>query len=88
VTGDSALADLHAALQVALMLAAPGLIAALVVGTLVSILQAVTQVQENTLVFVPKIVGVFGALAVAAGWMLDVAVRYGRGVFESIASVR
>lgn len=88
MSGDSALHDLHLALQVALMLSAPGLIAALVIGTVVSVLQAVTQVQENTLVFVPKIVGVFAVLAVAAGWMLDVAVRYGRSVFESIALVR
>ncbi len=82
-----ALFDLQQALRVALLLSAPGLAAALIIGTLVSLLQAVSQVQESTLVFVPKIIGVFAVLAASAGWMLEIAVRYGRTVFESIAQV-
>ena len=60
------------------------LLTALIVGTLISILQAVTQVQEMTLVFVPKIVAVMIILAVFGGWMLQQAVSFGVQTFESI----
>jgi len=62
----------------------PVLLAAMIVGLAISLLQAVTQVQEMTLVFVPKILVVFLVLAVAGGWMLDHAVSFGRMCFEAI----
>lgn len=62
----------------------PILFAAMVVGLGISLLQAVTQVQEMTLVFVPKILVVFLVLSVAGGWMLEHAVQFGRLCFESI----
>ncbi|MCP4804249.1 MAG: flagellar biosynthesis protein FliQ [Proteobacteria bacterium] len=67
-----------------LRLAGPLLLTALVIGTIVSVLQSVTQIQEITLVFVPKMVGVFVVLLVVGAWMLDVSVGFGRSMFESI----
>ncbi len=62
----------------------PVLLAAMVVGLVISLLQAVTQVQEMTLVFVPKILVVFGVMAIGGGWMLDQAVSFGVQCFEAI----
>jgi len=67
-----------------LYLGGPLLMTALVVGTAVSILQAVTQVQEMTLVFVPKILSVFFVLAFAGGWMLQMAVGFSTQMFLAI----
>ena len=67
-----------------LYIGGPLLLTALVVGSVVSVLQAVTQVQEVTLVFVPKIVAVFAVLAFAGGWMLQQAVAYGVLAFQGI----
>ncbi|BAS27514.1 flagellar biosynthesis protein FliQ [Limnochorda pilosa] len=58
------------AVQTILLAAAPILLAALVVGVAVSLLQAVTQVQEQTLAFVPKIVAVLVVVFLAGGWMM------------------
>lgn len=58
------------ALQLILLLSAPILAAGLIVGLLVSILQAVTSIQEATLAFVPKIVVVFVALIIFLPWMI------------------
>jgi flagellar biosynthetic protein FliQ len=56
-------------LYLALWLSAPVLVAALTIGTLVSVLSAATQVQEQSLSYVPKLVGVSLVLAIAGGWM-------------------
>jgi flagellar biosynthetic protein FliQ len=64
------------AVVVMLLLSAPMLAAALVVGLAVGILQAVTQINEVTLSFVPKILAVFGAVAVAGSWLLHTALSY------------
>tara|TARA_B110000037_G_C16875077_1_gene405655 strand:- start:291 stop:557 length:267 start_codon:yes stop_codon:yes gene_type:complete len=70
-----------------LTLAGPVLIVALVVGTVISVFQAVTQIQEMTLVFVPKILSVFLVLSLAGGWMLNSAVSFGTQMFISIGDV-
>ena len=72
------------ALFTAMYLGGPPLVTALLVGTAVSMLQAVTQVQEMTLVFVPKMLAVFAVLGVAGGWMLTVAVSFATWMFLSI----
>lgn len=72
------------ALLTVLLLAAPTLLAALVVGTLVSIVQTVTQLQEVTLSFIPKMAAVFLVLALAGGWMLQTAVTFGTLMFGTI----
>ena len=64
------------AIITALMIAAPMLLIALGVGLLVSIIQSVTQIQEQTLAFVPKLVLVGGAFIVGLPWLLQILIRY------------
>lgn len=64
------------ALLVALLIAAPPLGFGLVVGVAVSILQATTQIQEQTLTFVPKIVAVFLSILIFGSWMLAVIIGF------------
>ena len=68
----------------AAMCAAPALLAALVAGLLISVFQAVTQIHEMTLTFVPKIVAVALAFVVCAGWMLKVLVRFAIEMFVQL----
>ena len=72
---------------VALQVCAPLLGIALVVGLSVSIFQAVTQIQEQTLVFIPKIVAVVGALAVFGPWMLNVMLGFTEQLILDIPNV-
>ena len=72
------------AIVTALMISAPLLLIALAVGLLVSIIQSVTQIQEQTLTFVPKLVLVGGAFIVGLPWMLQLLGRYTTQLFESI----
>ncbi|GIK84886.1 flagellar biosynthesis protein FliQ [Betaproteobacteria bacterium PRO7] len=72
------------ALYVMLMISAPMLIAALVVGLIVSILQAATQINEMTLSFIPKLVAILAALVIAGPWIITYYVDYVRRLFESI----
>lgn len=72
------------ALMTALLIGGPLLITALLIGTVISILQTVTQVQEMTLVFVPKILGVFLVLAIAGSWMLQQGITYGVTTWQTI----
>lgn len=75
------------AMQVTLMVAAPVLIVVLVIGLLVSIFQAATQINEQTLSFIPKLVGVVASLVVAGPWMLSTMVDYMRTIFTSIPAL-
>jgi flagellar biosynthesis protein FliQ len=72
------------ALYVMLLVAAPMLLAALLIGLVVSILQAATQINEMTLSFIPKLVGMLAALVIAGPWMLAFFVDYMRRLFEAI----
>lgn len=72
------------AMFVAMLLAAPLLAVALVIGLLVSVLQTVTQIQEQTLTFVPKLLGVAATLLVALPWMLQLLVEYTQRLFRSL----
>ena len=69
------------ALYVAMKLSLPLLIVGLVVGLSVSVVQAVTQIQEQTLSFIPKILAVAGTLLFLMPWMLRVIVEYTRELF-------
>lgn len=75
------------ALLMMLMIASPILGSVLVVGLLVSLFQAVTQINEATLAFVPKLVAAMAVLALAGPWMLSMLVEYIRRTIESIPSV-
>ena len=72
------------AIKVALMLSAPMLAGALVVGVLVSIFQAVTQINEQTLSFIPKILVIVAALVIFSPWMMETMVTYTKDLFISI----
>lgn len=72
------------ALWLALMLAGPLLGVALVVGLLVSIVQAVTSIQEQTLSFVPKLFAVGALFLFLFSWMLERSVRYTSELFRSL----
>ncbi|MDT8992913.1 flagellar biosynthesis protein FliQ [Curvibacter sp. APW13] len=75
------------ALLMLLMVSAPVLGVALVVGLLVSLFQAVTQIHEATLAFVPKLVAVIAVFAIAGPWMLTVLVEYLKRTIEAIPSM-
>lgn len=69
------------------MLAAPLLLSALVVGLIVSVVQAVTQINEATLTFIPKMIVIFLVIILAGPWMLDVMSHYTIELFENIATM-
>jgi flagellar biosynthetic protein FliQ len=75
------------AIQMALLISAPMLLAALAIGFIISVLQAATQINEMTLSFIPKLIGVFAMLVFAGPWMLQSLVDYMQRLFTSIPSV-
>lgn len=70
-------------LYLVLIASAPPVLASMVVGLLISVLQATTQIQEQTLTFVPKLVAVFATLAIAGPWIGAQLLRFARLVFEA-----
>jgi flagellar biosynthetic protein FliQ len=83
MTPESVMTIGRNAMEVCLMVAAPMLLVALIIGLIVSIFQAATQINEATLSFIPKLVGIFVAMVVAGPWMLSVMLDYMRQVFTS-----
>ena len=75
------------ALELALLVSAPLFIAALVTGLLVSIFQAATQINEQSLSFVPKLIATFITLVLAGPWMITMMTDFIRRLFESIPSM-
>jgi flagellar biosynthesis protein FliQ len=71
-------------LKTALLVAAPMLICAIVVGLLVSVFQAATQIHEMTLAFVPKLLVIIGCLIVLAPWILNVLMTYTTSIITNI----
>ena len=72
------------AIKLSLLVGAPLLLVALVVGLIISIFQAATQINEMTLSFIPKLLAVFFVLVLAGPWMLVQMVDYMRQLFSSI----
>lgn len=72
---------------VALKLSAPILLTALVIGFAVSLFQSMTQIQEFTLAFVPKLIGVGVALLISGNWMLHTLVNFTLDLFEALPSM-
>jgi flagellar biosynthetic protein FliQ len=70
-------------IKVTLLISAPMLLMGLVVGLAISIFQAVTQIQEMTLVFVPKIVAVLIALIISLPWMLNIMITYTQNILSN-----
>lgn len=75
------------AVKVTLMLAAPMLIGAMIVGISISLFQAVTQINEQTLAFVPKIVAVFFLIIISGPWLLETMTNYTQELIISIPEV-
>jgi flagellar biosynthetic protein FliQ len=72
------------ALELTLLVSAPLLITALVTGLVVSIFQAATQINEMTLSFIPKLIGVFAAIVISGPWILQLLIDYTHRLFGSI----
>lgn len=72
------------AIKTAVLLAAPMLVAGLVIGVLVSMFQAATQINEMTLVFVPKILGVAVVMLIFFPWMLNLIVGFTETLFRDL----
>ena len=77
---------LRDAVGVALRLASPMLLLSMVVGVVVAIFQAVTQIHEQTIGFVLKLIVVVSVLLIGGGWMMDTLQDYTREIFSLIAS--
>ena len=75
------------AIMTGLLLAGPLLAVALAVGLVVSVIQAVTQIQEQTLTFVPKLLAVAGTTLVALPWMIQVMIKYTTELFRSFPTL-
>ncbi|RZA36311.1 MAG: flagellar biosynthesis protein FliQ [Lysobacteraceae bacterium] len=84
MTPESVMTMGRQAMEITLMISAPLLLVALIIGLVISIFQAATQINEATLSFIPKLVGIFVALVLAGPWMLSTMLDYMRGVFTGI----
>ncbi|MGZ4442972.1 MAG: flagellar biosynthesis protein FliQ [Nocardioidaceae bacterium] len=82
---DSAVLDIALmTMKVALELSAPVLLPALVIGFVISVFQSMTQIQEFTLAFVPKVIGVGISLLICGNWMLHTLIAYTHDLFARI----
>jgi flagellar biosynthetic protein FliQ len=84
MTPEAVLAFGRMAMEILIAVAAPALLTALVVGLAVSLFQAVTQINESTLSFLPKLLAVLASLTIAGPWMISVLVDWIRQVISSI----
>ena len=87
MTPETVLTIGRLALELTLLMAAPPLLAALLMGLLVSVFQAATQINEMTLSFIPKLVAIFVVLVVSGPWMLGLLVDYTRKLIGSIPTL-
>jgi flagellar biosynthetic protein FliQ len=87
MTPETVMTIAQRAMEMTLMLAAPLLLVALMVGLLVGVFQAATQINEMTLSFIPKLLGMATALVIAGPWMLKQLVSYTHNLIESIPSL-
>jgi flagellar biosynthetic protein FliQ len=83
MTEDVAIGIGSEAIKTVILLAGPMLVAALAIGLVVSVFQAITQINESTLTFIPKMVAVVVILMVMGPWMLEVLSEYTVHVLES-----
>ena len=76
------------AVQTVFLVSAPMLLSGMIVGLIVSIFQAATQINEQTMTFVPKIVAVLVALLLFAPWIMNTLIVFTTGIFDSIATIQ
>lgn len=74
------------AIKTTALIASPMLLGALVIGLMVSIFQAITQINEATLTFIPKMIVIFAVIIIAGPWMLDLMTHYTTELFENIST--
>ena len=84
MTPETVMSIAYQAMMVTLYLGAPLLLTALLIGLLVSLFQDATQINEMTLSFIPKILGVFAVLIVAGPWLLSLIIDFTRTLFQNI----
>ncbi|HWR40419.1 MAG TPA: flagellar biosynthesis protein FliQ [Patescibacteria group bacterium] len=87
MSGDFAIQIGREALAMVMLASAPMLGLGLIVGILVSVFQATTQIQEQSLAFIPKIIAVFVAILIFGPWMLSIMVDYAREIFLMLPQV-
>jgi flagellar biosynthetic protein FliQ len=87
VTEDQVMNIAADAIRTTIYLAGPLLFAAMAIGIVVSVLQAITQVNESTLTFIPKMAAVILVLVVMAPWMLEVLQNYATQVLTSAGEI-
>lgn len=87
MTQDQVLEIFQEALWLVLKLGGPMLIISIVVGLVISILQAATQIHEQTLTFVPKLIGIALVLILTAPWMIDTLNDFTKRIFEIMTEV-
>ncbi|MCQ4347294.1 flagellar biosynthesis protein FliQ [Pseudomonas stutzeri] len=84
MTPESVMDLAYQGMRVTLMLAGPLLLTALLVGLLISLFQAATQINEMTLSFIPKILAVFTVLVLAGPWMIQLIVDFTRQLLSNL----
>ena len=84
MTPETVMSIAYQAMMVTLYLGAPLLLTALLIGLLVSLFQAATQINEMTLSFIPKILGVFAVLIIAGPLLLSLIIDFTRTLFQNI----
>lgn len=87
MTPESVLTQARLAMETLLLVAGPLLLVALLVGLVVSIFQAATQINEATLSFIPKLVGIFLTIVIAGPWMLTVLLDFMRRTLTGIPAM-
>ena len=84
MTPDTVIKLAEQAIYMIIILSAPMLLIALAVGLIVSVFQAMTQIQEQTLAFIPKILAVFLSLILFGPWMLTLLLDFTRDLFQQL----
>ena len=87
MNSTAVIAMVREALELTLLVSAPLLLTALAVGLVVSVFQAATQINEMTLSFIPKLLGVFVAIVVSGPWILQLLVDYTQRLFTNIPNM-
>lgn len=84
MTPESVMTLGRQALELTIIVSAPVLLTALIIGLLVSIFQAATQINEQTLSFIPKLIGMLGVLIIAGPWMIGLMVDFIQRLYTNI----
>ncbi len=87
MTQDTVVSLAMSAMELAMKIGLPLLLVGLILGLVVSVFQAVTQIQEQTLAFIPKIIAIAAVLVILGPWMLGQVLSYTSNLYESIPAL-